>query len=88
MRLVHADVGVKVELLILLHSHYPDRVPYDAIKESLKRRNPKTLRNKCAELVEEKKAVRGAAEGYLLTQAGHRAASEYIRELDEATLAA
>jgi hypothetical protein len=88
VRLVHADVSVKVELLILLHSHYPDRVSYDAIKASLKRRNSGTLRNKCKELVDEKKAVGSDAEGYWLTQVGHRAASEHIRELDEASLAA
>jgi hypothetical protein len=88
VRLVHAAVGIKVELLILLHSHYPDRVPYNGIKASLSRRNLGTLRNRLKELVDEKKVVGSAAEGYRLTQAGHRAASKHIRELDEARLAA
>jgi hypothetical protein len=37
VRLVHADVSVRTELLLLLHSHYPDPVSMDAVLASLSR---------------------------------------------------
>ncbi len=78
VRLVHADVPTKTEILILLHSHYPDPVPRAAINESLSRRNLGTVSNSLRELVEAKLIVGDAKRGYRLTQVGHRLAGDNI----------
>lgn len=80
-RLVHADVTVEVELLILLHSHYPDAVPVAAILKSLSRRNAGTVKNKLRDLHAAKLAHGDAKSGYRLTQAGHARAVDEIRSL-------
>lgn len=72
-RLVHAD-GIRVELLLLLHSHYPDAVLQDAILASLSRQNPASVRARLRELHLDKLAHGSARDGYRLTQAGHAAA--------------
>ena len=87
VRIVHADVPTKIEILILLHSHYPDPVSRTAINKSLSRRNPGTLGNSLRELVEKKLIVGGGEEGYRLTQPGHKAASDEIRALAVASAA-
>lgn len=80
-RLVHADVPVKGELLILLHSHYPDAVPVGSVLKSLSRRSAGTVRNKLRDLHTEKLAHGDAKTGYRLTQAGHAAAVATIKAL-------
>lgn len=80
-RLVHADVPVKAELLILLHSHYPDTVPVASVLKSLSRRSPGTVRNRLRDLHIEKLAHGDSGAGYRLTQAGHAAAVVEIRAL-------
>jgi hypothetical protein len=87
VRLIHADVSTKTEILILLHSHYPDRVSRAAINESLSRRNPGTIGNTLRDLVERKLIVGDARNGYLLTQPGHKLASDEIRALPVASAA-
>jgi Mn-dependent DtxR family transcriptional regulator len=81
VRLVHADVPTRTEVLILLHSHHPDPVPRAAIGESLSRRSPGTVNNNLRDLVEEKLIVGDAKRGYRLTQVGHKLASDDIRGL-------
>lgn len=80
-RLVHADVPVKAELLILLHSHYPDTVAVDSVLRSLSRRSAGTVRNRLRDLHTEKLAHGDAKVGYRLTQAGHAAAVAEIKAL-------
>lgn len=80
-RLVHADVPVKTELLILLHSHYPDTVGVDSVLRSLSRRSAGTVRNRLRDLHTEKLAHGDAKAGYRLTQAGHAAAVAEIKAL-------
>lgn len=80
-RLVHADVPVKTELLILLHSHYPDAVPVTSVLKSLSRRSAGTVRNRLRDLHIEKLAHGDSVSGYRLTQAGHAAAVVEIRAL-------
>jgi hypothetical protein len=82
-RVVHADVSVHDELLLLLHSHYPDVVPVDAIMRSLSRRSSGTVRNKLRYLHAEKLAHGDAKSGYRLTVAGHAAAVAEIRALGQ-----
>lgn len=82
-RLVCADVTVEVELLILLHSHYPDVESVADIVRSLSRRNAGTVRNNLRQLHGAKLAHGDAKSGYRLTQAGHARAVEEIRALGE-----
>jgi Protein of unknown function (DUF3800) len=80
-RIIHADVNIKTEVMILLRSHHPDRVALDAIKSALSRRNPGTLGNQIRELIEEKYVDGNSKKGYRLTQPGYRLVSERIRQL-------
>ena len=80
-RLVHADVSVKTELLILLHSHYPDTVAVNSVLKSLSRRSEGTVRNRLRDLHAEKLVHGDAKSGYRLTQTGHSAAVTEIKAL-------
>ena len=73
-RLVHADVSVRVELLILLHSYYPDPVPVETVIKGLSRRSAGSVRNRLRDLHTQKLAHGDTKSGYRLTGAGHAAA--------------
>ncbi len=81
IRLVHADVSMGSEILILLHSDYPDRISVDEILKSMKARNAGTIRNKLRELRTGKLLHGEPRAGYRLTSAGHDAAVAEIRRL-------
>ena len=80
-KLVHADVTVREEILILLHSHYPDAVPVADVLRSLSRRSDNTVRKRLRELHAAKLAHGDAKLGYRLTQPGYAAAIEVIRRI-------
>jgi len=84
-RLVHADTSVKGELLILLHSHYPERVPLEDIFNSLSARSPGSVRNRLGELRTAKLLHGDSAGGYRLTQTGHVAAVAEINRIQTDT---
>jgi hypothetical protein len=81
VRLVHADVSTRVELLILLHSHYPDYVPMDDIKRTLSRRSASSIRGRISDLKGEKLIFGDNANGYRLTAPGHVTTSEEISKI-------
>jgi hypothetical protein len=78
-RLVHGDMTVREEVLVLLLSHYPDPVKSGDVTNSLDRRSAGTVRNALSTLWKEKLAHRDAA-GYMLTQPGVRAAEKVVAE--------
>jgi hypothetical protein len=80
-RLVHADVSLKGEILILLHSYYPEPVPVVDILKTTVTRNPGSVRNKLRELRIEKLLWGDPRAGYRLTQVGHIAAVSEIQRL-------
>jgi len=80
-RLVLPDVSVRAELLLLLRSHHPERLPVAAAIKSLSRRNAGTVRNRLRDLHDEKLAHGSATEGYVLTRAGLDAALAEIAAL-------
>jgi hypothetical protein len=84
MRLVHADVSVREEVLILMHSVYPNRLALQDLLRSMGSRSPGGIRNQLATLRTEKLIVGDTKTGYLLTQAGHAAATKIIRRLPTA----
>jgi predicted transcriptional regulator len=77
VRLVHADVSIRTELLILLHSYYPEK----QIFESTEHRSTKSVRNQLNALKTEKLVFGDTTSGYLLTRTGHAAAVDQIRRL-------
>ena len=80
-RLVHASVPVRSEILILLHSYYPDAVSVECLMGGLSRRNSGTVRNRLRDLHGQKLAHGDSRSGYRLTRAGHAAAVAEIGSL-------
>ncbi|MDE0392934.1 MAG: hypothetical protein OXI57_12795 [Rhodospirillales bacterium] len=80
-RLVLADVSVRTETLILLHSYYPDVVPVETVFKGLTRRNTGTVRNRLRELHAQKLLHGNNKTGYRLTRVGHAAAVSEIKAL-------
>jgi hypothetical protein len=80
-RLVHADLIISDELLVLLHSHYPQTVPLAKILDSLSRWNHGSVKNKLADLWERKLIHGDNKNGYRLTQAGYAEAVRIINDL-------
>ena len=84
-RLVHAHVSVSDEILILLHSHYPDRVAVPDILRSLSARSSGSVKNRLNELRTAKFLHGDGKAGFRLTQAGHAAAVSRIQLFQSAT---
>lgn len=81
VRLVHAHVSIRTELLILLHSYYPTGVPIRQILQSTEHRSAKSVRNQINALKAEKLVFGDTTSGYRLTRAGHAVAVDQIRRL-------
>ena len=84
VRLVHADVSTQVELLILLHSHYPDYVSTDDIKSTLSRRSVSSIHGRIRDLKGEKLIFGDNSTGYRLTAPGHKEAVTEISKVQNA----
>ena len=80
-RLVHADVPVRTEILILLHSYYPNTVPVQSVIKGLSRRKAGTVRNRLRDLHVQKLVHGNTKSSYRLTRAGHGAAVSEIKAL-------
>lgn len=72
--LVHATTSVRGEILILLHSHYPERVALSNIQKTMSARSTGSIRNRLGELTRDKLLHGDGKLGYRLTQAGYAAA--------------
>jgi hypothetical protein len=81
LRLVHADTSIRGEILILLHSHYPDSVAVAYILKTMSARNDGSVKNRLSELRTEKLLHGDGKTGYRLTQVGHAAAVTEIANL-------
>jgi hypothetical protein len=81
-RLVHADVSVREELLLLMHSHHPEPLLIKDALTSMRRRDESSVRKGLRELDAKKLAHGDAKTGYLLTAPGHRAAVVLIQNLN------
>lgn len=84
VRLVHAKVSTRVELLILLHSHYPDYVSTGDITNTLSRRSASSIRGRISDLKGEKLIFGDSVIGYRLTAPGHAAAAAEISDIKNA----
>jgi hypothetical protein len=81
VRLVLADVEVPDEIVLLLHSHYGERLMTAQILASLKRRKEKTVRNALAGLYRKKLVEGNGKDGFTLTLKGFDRAVELTKEL-------
>ena len=80
-RLVHADASIRTEILILLHSYYPETVPLESVIKGLSRRNAGTVRKRLRDLHAQKLVHGDTESGYRLTRPGHTAAVSEIKAL-------
>lgn len=77
-RLVHGRFGIRDEILILLHSYYPEPHRSVDIQGSLNRRSAGTVRTELLRLYKDKFIEGTSKEGFVLTAPGHKAASILI----------
>ncbi|AZO04335.1 hypothetical protein [Mesorhizobium sp. M2A.F.Ca.ET.043.02.1.1] len=85
VRFVHAKTSVRGEILILLHSHHPERVPVSAVMRDLGTRKAGSVRNRLSELRAEKMVHGDTATGYRLTSPGYQAAVAEIEDARRST---
>jgi hypothetical protein len=77
-RLVHGDFGIRQEILVLLHSYYPEQRRSTEIQHSLNRRSPGAVRKEISKMYAEKILEGSARTGYVLTMPGYKIASDLI----------
>jgi hypothetical protein len=81
IRLVHAALSVRGEILVLLHSQYPQVMPLTSVLISMKARSAGSVKNRLGKMRTEKLVHGDAKSGYRLTQAGHAAAVAEVESL-------
>ena len=87
IRLVHARVSVRVELIILLHSYYPDKISITDIEASLSTRSYSSIRGRLNDLKGDKLIFGDNVQGYRLTAMGQTYATREIAALlDKASI--
>lgn len=79
-RLVLEAMPTKEELLVLLHTHYPEAVATKQIVLSLDRRSEKTVRNALRTLWASKLVEGSGRTGYRLTKRGFDAAVRIVNQ--------
>ncbi len=80
-RIVFGEITVKDELLILLHSYYPNFLNRKSIGESMVRRGKSSISNAIHDLWSEKLLHHDQQKGYRLTQEGYKKAEQIIAKL-------
>lgn len=73
-KIVHAEMSVREEALVLLMTAYPEPITGTELSRSMDRRNPGSVRAMVGELWKEKLVHRGADRKIVLTEPGLRAA--------------
>jgi hypothetical protein len=73
-KIVHADMTVRDEALVLLMNAHPEPIPVTGLSRSMDRRNPGSVRAAVGVLWKDKLVHRGADRRIVLTEAGLRAA--------------
>lgn len=77
--ILHADVSLRAEILILLHSRHPLHVLVSDLKRSMNNRNGASIQSRIGELRLAKLIHGNANDGYRLTRPGYAAAVKEIR---------
>ena len=76
--LVHAELSVRSEILVIMHRSYPDYVSTDALIESIGDAHRRSISNRLSDLRKAKLVFGNGAKGHRLTQAGYLTASGVI----------
>jgi predicted transcriptional regulator len=84
-RLVHGNLTVREEVLVLLHSYMPSRVVPVEIAKQLDRRSPGGVRNELRRMWQAKLIDGEDENGYCLTKTGLDQAVVVIRRETDAT---
>jgi len=79
-RIVHGKLTIEKELLLLLHSYYPEYVPLKQIQQSMERRSKPGISNGLKNLWSAKLLHREPS-GYVLTQEGFKEAVAVLSTL-------
>lgn len=80
-KIVFGSLTVEKELLVLLHSYYPEYTSRSTINESLDRRSNSSISKTLSKIWKEK-LVHKEASSYKLTQKGHEKAIKVLQGLD------
>jgi len=78
--LVHADLPVRSEILVLLHRSYPEYVSNESLMRSIGAKEKRSISNRLGELRKSKKVFGDGTKGHRLTQAGYADASKIIAD--------
>lgn len=73
-RIVHGCASIRDEILVLLHSHYPDQIDLPSILSSLDLRKPGSVRAQLSKLYAARLVDGNAKDGYRLTARGFNTA--------------
>lgn len=79
-RIVYGNLTVEKELLVLLHSYYPEPIALKDIQKSMDRRSKSAISNNLTKLWGDR-LVHRDADGYKLTQPGFKKAVTIISEI-------
>jgi hypothetical protein len=77
-KLVLVDTTMEEEVLLVLHTHYPEKVSLADLTGSMDRRSPGGVRNKVRDMWRSKLIEGDAKTGYVLTGKGLQAAIEAV----------
>ena len=77
-RVVLARLTISEEILVLLHSIYPDRLTLREVQSALDRWNAGSVKNSCRTLWKDKLIEGTSRDGYMLTRTGHRRVIEVV----------
>ena len=78
MEFVHGCASIRDEVLVLLHSHYPDSVDLKSVLRSLDLRNPGSVRAQLSKLYAARLIDGSSKDGYRLTAKGFNTAAELV----------
>lgn len=78
--LVHADLPVRSEILILLHRVFPEYLSNEELIRSIGDKEKRSIVNRLGELRKAKKIFGDSSKGHRLTQAGYVDASKIIAD--------
>ncbi len=80
VRMVHASVSTRVEILLLLHSQHPNQATSAQLVEWVGR-SAATTRSRLSELRKERLIAGDRNKGFKLTSTGYRTATEEIQRV-------
>lgn len=81
-KLVYGNLTIEMELIVLLHSYYPDYISLKVIQESMDRKSKSGISNALSKLWNAK-IIHKEGSNYVLTQQGFKKAFEILSNIGE-----